>query len=79
MARNIRRVNGSSPVGNSACACCRLAVSGRLYWVPWTDRGIAARPLCFSCLMTTWRLDTKEQMERHRQRARSEHSRQRAS
>ena len=43
----------------------RSAISGLL-----TEFGTAVCLICFACLMTNWRLATKEQMERHRQRAR---------
>ena len=48
------------------CVCCKAAKFGSRYFVPWTEFGATGRQLCYDCLMTVWRIDTRREVERVR-------------
>lgn len=53
--------------GESCTTCRRSADSDEeLHFVPWGERMEAGRLLCYSCLLTVFRLDTQALMQHRR-------------
>lgn len=59
-----------SPVANEGepCTTCRRTAESdeELHFVPWGERMESGRLLCYSCLLTVFRLDTQALMQHRR-------------